>query len=297
MGCTLSGPWGNKSFGTIEDGTMHRGWSFPPKPTCATATAPRHEGNINWHALQLYPSNNGPFLQKILDNAVYAQFAARAYDGGNLKGSSPWPQSFEPFGTLLNRLFPDKWEIEYDNWTLGYNDNDGMRVLVFRNETKKVVAFRGSIGHKLGLPAGSVLRQSRDWITDNNLRNEINIEFLPELTAARELVGSFRSRDDTSFTGHSLGGSMAQYAAVALAGKKAVSFDAVPIRESLSKSSIKNPDASGIMNFYGENDPAHTLGKGIGKDIPVNVPGSISRLQSQQFKIFPTYQLHMERLI
>ena len=146
--------------------------------------------------------------------AVYALFSARAYD-------------MIPKDQFRKRL-SDRWRLFPVDSRLRENPVTGFRARVYHNEAMRelVIAF-----------AGTQLNDWGDWgaIWAMTNRHEPP-QFNDALALYREVQRQLEQKGiktDISFTGHSLGGALAQYMAIAARGCRAETFGAPGILKAL----------------------------------------------------------------
>lgn len=165
-------------------------------------------------------------IQSIASNAIFAALAQYAYENG---AGAP------------------------DGWTVigGQESINGMGGVVFENDAtgEIVLAFRGTT------------RWDIEWPTNSALWAGLPVDQIPEMQDALSYARSVKHQfERVTFVGHSLGGAMAQYAAVELR-ESAVTFDAAPLEASLSAArgnllySPQLPEYRNVINFKGPADP------------------------------------------
>lgn len=152
-------------------------------------------------------------MELIAENADYALLSGAAYGQG---GRTP------------------------AGWTAigGIETIDGMSATLFENESsgEVVVSFRGTVNSPKSL-------SELNWATNNSLMTGVNVNNIPAMQSALTYAKSIlKQYDNVRFTGHSLGGAMAQYAAAEL-GINAVTFNAAPLAGSLAAAKSNVPFA------------------------------------------------------
>ena len=144
-----------------------------------------------------------------------------------------------------------------------------------------MVAFRGTPPTEQkpnDLEATTGINVGPNWRTDLALGQGVNIKNIPEMRDALKFAESVQQQyGNVTYTGHSLGGAMAQYAATEFKNSHAIAFDAAPLGASLlaaqenvgSLTAInslgpastipllqgKLPEYGNITNFNGPMDP------------------------------------------
>jgi Protein of unknown function (DUF2974) len=172
-------------------------------------------------------------INTIAQDAQYAMLANAAYGGGEFVPSNwtPIPVDTSVFQSVLGAATQ-------------------MSATVFRNTNGQiVVAFRGTA-------------TALNWAEDLLLAG-VPVNDNPVMVAALLFAQSVKQQvqqqfgnsasNNIIFTGHSLGGAMAQYAAIELGGQ-AVTFNPAPLALSLLAGGI-SPNSGNITNFRGPSDP------------------------------------------
>ncbi|MBM3272343.1 alpha/beta hydrolase [Candidatus Kaiserbacteria bacterium] len=182
-------------------------------------------------------------IKVIAQNAPYAFLAENAYSVPNV-------------GDKI-KVLGDSWEV-VDVGGIR-NGDPGMSATVFRNEKTRevVVAFRGTVNLEAGI----------EHDTDYGLVNGANINSLIVMQAAERFAELMQQKyGSVTFVGHSLGGAMAQYAAVTLGSNvNAVAFDSAPLGPSLLAGKLGVPSMTGVsanaVQSSGRSFAAQVLGK------------------------------------
>jgi pimeloyl-ACP methyl ester carboxylesterase len=217
---------------------------------------------INWGALTLNPvPGSQPPLQWLI-NDVTSAYASSRDDIKIIAVNAPYAQ-------LASAAYAEG-SVAPVGWTVigGEQTPTGMSATVFQNTKtgEVVVSFRGT-------PPDEPLN-GPNWNTNARLVIGENINNIREMQDALRYATEIQQRyGNVIFTGHSVGGSMAQYAATQLGSSvRAIAFDAVPLALSLLSASgkivapgIQVPDYPNITNFRGPNDIATALGEGVGR--------------------------------
>ena len=231
---------------------LSTGQQFAPPPLVLNLTPSLLNTTVGSQKLinEIKSSYSLADIKLIAQDAQYAQLANAAYNAA-YKSGDPAPVGWHVIPGGSGAL----------------HDVPGFSATVYQNDTtgEVVVAFRGTVGT---FPSGE------DWHTDlYQLGLGVPVNLIPEMKLAFDLAKAMQQRyGNVTFTGHSLGGAMAQYAAVELGGNvKAIAFDPAPLSSSLlaaGKGNIASmpggvttvaarilPDYPNITNFRGPNDP------------------------------------------
>lgn len=182
------------------------------------------------------------------------------------------------------------------------NDTTGFNAGIFKTNTGKVViVFGGTSASSPGTDEKN--DKLSDVIADINLLNQSSvhpqykqaIDFINKAIGMIDVIqsgdGSFDQERDVSITGHSLGGALAQFAAL-YSSYKAVTFDTAPIltvekhREILGNISdeIIQNRAKNIVNIMPFDDPLTSVIDGVETYIQNDYAASPEESQQYQFQ-------------
>jgi hypothetical protein len=210
----------------------------------------------------------------MLTTAEYSLFGANAYGG--------------PAGSKLKHELPDSWKIMQLPVAPVYLDNPvtGFRAHVYYNTGSKevVIAFAGSnLAERGDRSAIGEIIAGREPV---QLENAFTIYKALERYLTRQ-----KKKAQISLTGHSLGGALAQYMAIAVQGLPGETFGAPGILQALEKLRPEyNPGYPyPVVNHVALSDPIGMFGTHLGETkyyaldavdfiMPVAMPYLIRRL-------------------
>jgi hypothetical protein len=206
--------------------------------------------------------------------AEYSLFGDNAYGG--------------PVGGKLKHGLPGSWKIMQLPVASVYLDNlvTGFRAHVYHNKVTKevVIAF-----------AGTDLTDRGDLVAIGEIiAGQLPLQFDNAYALFQKIIDTMEARGlkaQISFTGHSLGGALAQYMAIAVRGCPAETFGALGILHALGKlGPLYNPGYPyPVINHVAASDPFGLSGKHLGETryyaldatdflMPVAMPYLIRRL-------------------